>query len=172
MPEEIAYFACDKFELKVTPGHGRGYYAKTKLEPGSNIIVEYPFAWTIKPDFASIVCNYCTLVHDPTSLIGQSQNQNQGQNQTPISNCSMKKCAGCKLQYYCSAACQKAAWVHLHKYECKILKEIGKLPKSDQDLLILRAIIKADKNPDLQRILQMINLEPKYESLDFLENNY
>jgi len=36
----------------------------------------------------------------------------------------LKKCCGCKLVWYCGAACQKAHWQSKHKEECKSMVDV------------------------------------------------
>ncbi|KAF1953232.1 hypothetical protein CC80DRAFT_494852 [Byssothecium circinans] len=38
--------------------------------------------------------------------------------QLPASGSSLQRCSRCKSAYYCSKACQKAAW-KLHKLDCR-----------------------------------------------------
>ncbi|CZR65988.1 uncharacterized protein PAC_15888 [Phialocephala subalpina] len=39
---------------------------------------------------------------------------------TPKFDMELKTCAGCKVVDYCSRDCQKAAWKHHHKHECRV----------------------------------------------------
>ena len=54
----------------------------------------------------------------------------------------LSKCGVCSYFHYCSESCQKLDWP-IHKYECKIIKEIiGKqYPITNQFLLVLRCLI-------------------------------
>ena len=40
----------------------------------------------------------------------------------------MKKCTGCRLDYYCSKDCQRKAWSLLHKLECVRLQKAKQRP--------------------------------------------
>ena len=41
-------------------------------------------------------------------------------------NPELKACTGCKMVYYCSSPCQKAAWKSYHDKECRFLKNWAK----------------------------------------------
>ena len=71
-------------------------------EPGDVVFKEEPFAYIIKPEARSSVCDFCIKRYESTEL---------------------KKCTKCKFVHYCDGECQKNAWKS-HKHECKLIEAL------------------------------------------------
>lgn len=59
-----------------------------------------------------------------------------------------KKCAKCKIVYYCSGGCQKEDWKAFHKALCKkglTVKEVNAMQKDKLDGLLTKAGLQAGK---------------------------
>ena len=72
-------------------------------QPGEIALCGQPFVYVTEFSIRSRVCEFC--------LEFKSDEEN-----------SLKKCAKCKLVYYCNSDCQKKSWEELHQKECKILR--------------------------------------------------
>ena len=117
----IQYFlvmSLIKAEIKSTPEHGRGVFTTCDIAPGTNVIEESPYAHAISYQCKGIICDYCSYIWSPPKPKTDEEKEKYEKNPP-----QMKRCSRCKLQYYCSAACQKAAWNYIHKYECKYRKD-------------------------------------------------
>ena len=72
-------------------------------EPGDDVFKEEPFAYIIKPDYRSYVCDFCIKRYESTD--------------------DLKKCTKCKFVHYCNVECHKKAWKS-HKHECKLIEAL------------------------------------------------
>ena len=64
-------------------------------QKGEVVLRDQPFAYVIKLDCRSKVCDYCV--------------------KSPETNKPLKNCSACKIVYYCNANCQKSAWNSHHQ---------------------------------------------------------
>ena len=76
---------------------------KMAYQPGEIALCGQPFVYVTEFSIRSRVCEFC--------LEFKSDEEN-----------TLKKCAKCKLVYYCNSDCQKKSWEELHQKECKILR--------------------------------------------------
>ena len=101
-------------EIKSTPEHGRGVHTTVAIPPGTNVIEESPYAHGIIYTCRGVICDHCSYMFIPPK--GKTDEEKEKFKTNPP---QMKRCSKCKLQHYCSAVCQKAAWGYMHKFECK-----------------------------------------------------
>ena len=76
---------CTVQNLKVKMGY----------QKGEVVLRDQPFAYVIKLDCRSKVCDYCV--------------------KSPKTGKPLKNCSACKIVYYCNANCQKSAWNSHHQ---------------------------------------------------------
>ena len=68
---------------------------KMGYQKGEVVLRDQPFAYVIKLDCRSKVCDYCV--------------------KSPKTGKPLKNCSACKIVYYCNANCQKSAWNSHHQ---------------------------------------------------------
>lgn len=115
---------------------GNSLTAALDISPGEVIIsISEPFLIVVEKDTLNQVCSYCFA---------------------PSEAASLRRCAGCKVTRYCSAACQKADWGSIHSKECSILKKLPGVPPT-----AVRGMIQI-----LLRHAYGKNLDPKWAGLE------
>ena len=72
-------------------------------EKGEVVLKDVPFAYVIKVDRRSGICDFCVKP----------------------SKKALKNCSACKLVYYCDAVCQKKGWRAHHRSECQCLRQVS-----------------------------------------------
>merc|ERR1712061_337552 len=77
----------------------------------------------------------------------------------------MKRCSKCKLQWYCSPACQKIGWQDIHRLECKYMRKMIDIPKDHHAYCIFRTCLKLLKAEEPERDKGIIELEPNYNAI-------
>ena len=69
------------------------YFSKMGYEKGEVVLKDVPFAYVIKVDRRSGICDFCVKP----------------------SKKALKNCSACKVVYYCNGNCQKSAWNSHHQ---------------------------------------------------------
>ncbi|KAH8820336.1 hypothetical protein F5884DRAFT_849599 [Xylogone sp. PMI_703] len=83
---------------------GASLLASREIEPGEIILkIHHPFIAVVEKSALDQVCAYCFKEAKQASL---------------------RRCSGCKMDRYCSQACQAASWKVFHKKECPIFKSL------------------------------------------------
>lgn len=124
----------DAFTVQGTKskGPGRSLASRKTFQPG-DLIATFTSPILVLPNgpSAKVVCNHCLAHNVPT-----------------------KACTGCKAVVYCGAACQKANWGLIHKWECKVFKRVK--ASADQDWLptpvraLVQVLLRWDADEDLR----------------------
>ncbi|ODM99569.1 SET and MYND domain-containing protein 4 [Orchesella cincta] len=119
-------------ELQFSPEKGRHMLAKRDIPPGSTLIAEMPYAWTIsKPSYHKF-CHWCLLRIE----------------------CGIP-CSSCASAVFCNATCRDLALNSFHERECTILKLLDSSQKlGNMALLCFRTIL----TTPLSTVLQYANL--------------
>ncbi|CBY24692.1 unnamed protein product [Oikopleura dioica] len=139
----------ENVEIRNTKEAGRGLYSTKNFETGMNILNSTPYVHTLALKYHGVRCAQC-CVFKPKLL----------------------RCAGCKLQYYCSKDCQKSAW-KIHKEECKMLKSEKSMP-DDITLFLGRILIRVENefgdsdepNNKIDSFIHVLQLESHFDRLD------
>ena len=109
---------------------GNGLTPNSDVEAGELLIsISSPFLILVEKEALDEVCSYCFAENESSSL---------------------KRCSGCKVPRYCSAACQKKDWTSIHQKECSILKKMPGIPPTAVRGLIqlcLRNLHQPDSSP-------------------------
>ncbi|CAG5088126.1 Oidioi.mRNA.OKI2018_I69.PAR.g11739.t1.cds [Oikopleura dioica] len=114
-----------------------------------NILNSSPYVHTLAKKYHGLRCAQCT-----------------------VSKPKLSRCAGCKLQYYCSKDCQKSAW-KWHKEECKMLKSEKSIP-DDITMFLGRILLRIESefgdgeepSAKLDTLIHVLQLESHYDRLD------
>ena len=106
------------FNLNVSKNVGRYAIAKQDIKnPGTLIVKEKAYAWSVRFQFLKQICTNCAVVFDL--------------------NCNPLICDLCEMAYYCSEKCKQAHFKY-HEIQCTVLLSIGdicQVTKSDVDLI-------------------------------------
>ena len=85
---------------------GEKQWVGQRLRKGTDVLRRIrPYAHVVDTSHRHSLCQACFIPQDK----------------------KLKRCAGCKVYYYCSAACQKADWTD-HKKECHSLQQVCFVP--------------------------------------------
>lgn len=122
MPSEL-----DKVESFQTETRGRGLRAKVPFKPGNVVLKADPFAYVIRDDMASQVCQY-TLNLALAKEAGSA---------APV----YQKCSRCKMARYESREAQKADWKD-HKDECAATCRVAPKRFNDETRLVAKMLSK------------------------------
>ncbi|KAA8914980.1 hypothetical protein FN846DRAFT_770634 [Sphaerosporella brunnea] len=98
------------------PGAGTGLVATQPIPAAREIFtIKAPLIAIADDAHLAETCAHC-LAWKPTSAVPGYYSSSDGP--------PLLQCAGCKTLKYCSQACQRASWRHIHKSECKIFTRL------------------------------------------------
>eukprot|EP00882_Tetradesmus_deserticola_P031990 GHRQ01036185.1.p1 GENE.GHRQ01036185.1~~GHRQ01036185.1.p1 ORF type:complete len:114 (-),score=10.08 GHRQ01036185.1:139-480(-) len=78
--------------------HGRHLVAAQDVQPGTNVLIQQPYAAVLYDDQVAVRCDYRFCAEE-----------------------SLMRCARSKFAHYCCQAHQKAAWRAYYRRECSAL---------------------------------------------------
>ncbi|KAG5979571.1 hypothetical protein E4U55_005016 [Claviceps digitariae] len=97
------------FQIRTHPSKHRALHATRAFQAGQTIhIFLSPLLLHPMLKHLSSICTHCFRLP-----------------QTGTQSSSLRACSACHAAYYCSQACQRAAWTAIHSRECKALRRVN-----------------------------------------------
>ena len=100
------YGTSDALKMQISPSAGRGLYAARPVDEDELLLIQEPYASVLSP---TLLADYCSHCFSKLSKLG------------PSSVCVFFPCRQCIQVRYCSAQCERNAWVEGHEIECAYL---------------------------------------------------
>jgi hypothetical protein len=143
----------------------QGLFVMKKVKTGELLFkIKRPLLAVVggSKDAAASSCDNCFVT------IKSEYNPIQKSTTVAVSDRKLEKCCGCKVVYYCNKECQKKAWAHHHKYECKTLATI----RADAEALHMNTQQSTVISPQLVSTVRILQLLQNNQITDLEWNEF
>eukprot|EP01029_Cantina_marsupialis_P031345 TRINITY_DN89_c0_g1_i4.p1 TRINITY_DN89_c0_g1~~TRINITY_DN89_c0_g1_i4.p1 ORF type:complete len:485 (-),score=167.06 TRINITY_DN89_c0_g1_i4:469-1923(-) len=144
-------FGDYKVKLATSEEKGRHVVATGDFVPGDIVFTCKPSVFALQRFLNKVQCSNCFV------------NMEMG---------DAMQCSACKREFYCSAACQKAHWSSNHKYECKKIEVLDKVPPQEATdfLLVSRALRMAKKDEAFKtKLFSLVNHSEEKKKIEKMD---